>query len=203
MSDDPVGDLFEKSLLAHSEMLVGHKKPWYAPGEIDLDNLQDHLSPEDWKEIHDEMRAQNESKNDRAIAIIYAALLEDRLKWLIERVFIETLTNKQRKFFFDGAGPLSSALAKVKFLHALGIIPLILSEEIEELLGIRNKFAHSIRKVYFSDDAIHKLCMGLKKYSGGSLMSQKNGRLVYALTAMSALSLLILVGQRAPLKTKP
>ncbi len=124
--------------------------------------LRDHLTPDDWKSMYRAIAEQVEQKNDRGVAITCASMVEDRLKWVLERNVMEGVPASSRKFVLGGSGPLQSYAAKVEVGCCFGIVPLSLREELRLIGKIRNKFAHSFRQVRFTDPEITVLCNKLR-----------------------------------------
>lgn len=128
------------------------------PLNWDGTSIKDHLIPEDWKSLNDEIAAQVEQKNDRGVAIVLASMVEDRLRWLIETKFVDGLSENKKNWIFNGTGPLSSFVAKTEVAFALGLIQEAVRNELKLIGRIRNKFAHEFRPVRFTDPEITKLC---------------------------------------------
>jgi hypothetical protein len=124
------------------------------PINWDGTTIKDHLTPEDWKSLDQEISEQLKQKDDRGTAIICASMVEDRLRWLLETKFIDGLSETKRDRIFAGYGPLSSFAAKTDIAFALGLVKEEVREQLQLIGQIRNKFAHNFRRVRFSDPNI-------------------------------------------------
>jgi len=85
-------------------------------------DIADHLSAADWQSHNAEVTKYIEQHNDRGVAITSMSMVEDRLKWMIERSFIANLSDKRRKWIFGEKGPLGSFESRVQLAYAIGLI---------------------------------------------------------------------------------
>jgi DNA-binding MltR family transcriptional regulator len=182
------------------------------PINWDGTTIKDHLTPEDWKSLDQEISEQLSQKDDRGTAIICASMVEDRLRWLLETQFIVGLSETRRDRIFTGYGPLASFAAKTEVAFALGLVKEELREQLQLIGQIRNKFAHNFRRVRFSDHNIAELCGKLRKFDIEGLPIKEEFqelRVVYGrvcflvMTALFATGQMILASRGAQPATSP
>ena len=99
-------------------------------------------------------------ESDRGAAILAAAQFEE---WLRERItsrFVKISKTLDKKLF-DGFGPLSTFAAKIDIAYALELYGEDIRKGLHTIKHNRNKFAHTSKPLYFSDNAISELCCKL------------------------------------------
>ncbi|RED31830.1 mannitol repressor [Rhodopseudomonas thermotolerans] len=160
-------------------------------------SISDHLSEADWKSLDQEITEQLKLKNDRGVAITFASMLEDRLRWLIETQFIENLSEKRKASLFKGQGPLSTFSAKTEVAFALGLVKPEVRDQLIIIAQIRNKFAHGFKSVRFTDTNISELCKRLKTFDPPSSEAKADLREVYGLACLVCMVALFATGQLA------
>lgn len=97
-------------------------------------------------------------ESDRGCALLAVSYLENELKDAIKAKLVD---DKQAcKYIFDTT--LSTFNSKINIAYLLGIISSKQKENIITLKHIRNKFAHSYKKIEFNTQAIVELCDKLK-----------------------------------------
>ena len=160
-------------------------------------NIRDHLTEDQWKSLSKELAEHLDQRNDRAVAVSYQAMVEDRLRWLIEQKFIQELSNKEKKKLFEGGGPLSANSSKIEIAYALGLIPMHFRKELELIGRIRNKFAHRFLPIRFADPEIMQLCDLLRAFDEGEPPpSMSNDPMIrYAAHCFLAMMALFAIGQ--------
>jgi DNA-binding MltR family transcriptional regulator len=165
-------------------------------------SIKDHLTPDDWKSFYVEFREQFYKRNDRAFAITCASMIEERLRWLIETKFISDLSISKRKWIFRGAGPLATFVGKVEVAFALGLIQDHLRRELLLIGRIRNKFAHSFRKVRFSNLEIAKLCDRLREFDK-DMPKENDPMKLYGQSCFLSMMVLFMSARAVPGSTQP
>jgi DNA-binding MltR family transcriptional regulator len=119
---------------------------WYWWGDI---------APEDRTIIQELI----DEKTDRGAAIVAMAILDERLKTLLEHHFIKD-ENLEKHLFGLDRPPLGTLAGKIHVLYALGIISSVTHGDLIAMSRIRNEFAHySLRK--FDTPEIAKQCKKL------------------------------------------
>ena len=114
------------------------------------------LSLDDFDVIKCEVMTQT----DRGAAVLAASLLDEHLKWAIDRTFVE-LTNKDTKTIFAGTGPLATFKARTDIAFALGLIDRNCRIELGAVAQIRNRFAHRVEVITFDNPQVAEICARL------------------------------------------
>lgn len=166
-----------------------------APLNWDGTSIRDHLTEQDWKSYDAEISEQIDRKNDRAVAIISAAMVEDRLQWLIEAKFIAGLSSTRRERLFGGFGPLATFSSKIEIAYALGVIGEQVHGQLRQIGRIRNKFAHEFRRLRFADPEIAKLIDELRQYDRDKWANETNPMRIYHLACLICMTTLFATGQ--------
>lgn len=99
-------------------------------------------------------------------AIVYSSLLEEHLKLGLS-VKMTNINRSIEQTLFEGYGPLSTLNSKIDIAFALGILPEALFKNAHIIRKIRNKFAHSTKKLNFESETVIKLCKKLSTYAEG------------------------------------
>lgn len=99
--------------------------------------------------------AQDHETNDRAIAIVCMAHIEDALAELI-RLNLESYNDDMDDSLFSagGSAPLSTFKNKVVIAEAMGIIYPEFSKDLLRMAKIRNEFAHKLRVDGFDHELV-------------------------------------------------
>jgi DNA-binding MltR family transcriptional regulator len=129
-------------------------------------------NPEDSKIYYADMaavRSELQSQSDRGAAIVGVALLDDKLRTILEFAFPNPLSKRQTKGLFGPTAPLGSYDAKVRLASALGLFADDLVHDLNILGRVRNKFAHDLSIREFADPAIAPFCELLNGYRIESL----------------------------------
>jgi hypothetical protein len=105
-------------------------------------------------------------EEDRALAIVAAALVEDAVESLLEEGWY-------RKEFRDVgdhklSGTSGSFAAKIKDCFALGLIGPRTRDQLDCIREIRNAFAHAGLLIEFDDEAVVEACDVLPEMKSGS-----------------------------------
>lgn len=99
-------------------------------------------------------------ETDRGLALVGAAVIDDKLRATLEAFFVEGATGT--KLLDGGDAPLSTFSARTDTCLALGLIDTFEHGEISLLRKIRNKFAHGLHGTTFQSEPIRGYCSGLK-----------------------------------------
>ena len=95
-----------------------------------------------------------EQESDRAIAIIAACLLDTALEELIRMFYI-----KERGVgnLFKDDHILRGFFTKISIAYFSGLIPQVLYHDLKLICQIRNRFAHTLTDLDFTDESISRL----------------------------------------------
>ncbi|OGO66541.1 MAG: hypothetical protein A2030_01565 [Chloroflexi bacterium RBG_19FT_COMBO_50_10] len=102
-----------------------------------------------------------QKESDRGAALLGAAMIDDCLREIIVGYLIE------KKDVVDdlvdgGYAPISTFSARAKIIYGLGLISQCEYFNLNTIRVVRNKFAHKLGGLSFSDIEIVKLCRNLK-----------------------------------------
>lgn len=103
--------------------------------------------------------AELQQESDRGLALVAAALIDEKLGETLAAFFCETY--KASRLLSDGNAPLGSFSARIQLCHALGLIDAFEHSEIELLRKVRNEFAHARHGMSFKNTRIVGLCATL------------------------------------------
>ena len=99
--------------------------------------------------------------DDRAAAIMYAAMLERSLELALMSRFVSDQEMKNMVFSYQNDGPLSTYNSKVLIGYAIGLYGKEMMKDMKLILSIRNAFAHAQVHVDFNTDAIVIACSAM------------------------------------------
>lgn len=142
------------------------------------------LNPERFRSI----LAEIESGDDRSVAIVWSAMVEDSLQAAIQRR-MRPLSADEIDRLFDGQGPLSTFSAKIMVAYAVSAIGSEQKRALTNIKEIRNAFAH-IPDSSFKTKEISDVCLQLGEYIKFAMPTHDNGlylceaRYCYALTCV-------------------
>jgi DNA-binding MltR family transcriptional regulator len=148
------------------------------------------MSGEDLETIRKEILEQN----DRGAAITAFAFLDETLCRAIKGKFIP-LSNSKTKAILSGAGPLGTFEARVAIAYALDPLTDNMSSEMKLIARIRNKFAHRMQPILFSDREVMELCdeMPSGKFEDDDESWTRDPRNKYVSACMLLISVLALM----------
>lgn len=106
------------------------------------------------------LKQEFKGSSDRAAAIIGGAFLEDYLEIMLQYYFIED--KKHDSMIFEGNGPLSTFSAKISLCYRIGLISKGEYATLETVRAIRNRFAHELSFLNFSDQSIAAKCKNIE-----------------------------------------
>jgi hypothetical protein len=114
------------------------------------------FTDQDMKLIGEEVRG----ASDRAMALIYAAMLDTVIEGCLKQRMIE-LSSTESEQLFRGLAPLSSFSAKINVSYAFRVFGAKTKRELNFIREIRNGFAHAQRSLRFSTKELSELCAAL------------------------------------------
>lgn len=100
-----------------------------------------------------------QSESDRGLALVGAALIDEKLKETLRTFFVEG--KAAGKLLDQGNAPLGSMSTRTDACHALGLIDDYEQSEIDLIRKVRNEFAHAIHGLSFKDNRVAGLCSSL------------------------------------------
>ena len=114
-----------------------------------------------------------QNETDRGAAILAAAMLDQKLKTVLQDYLIE---GKSTDFLFKGPNaPLGSFSSRQHLAYSLGLISEYEYNDCEIVRKIRNDFAHKFELEFsFNDKRISDLCLNLRASTPGDRESFKN-----------------------------
>jgi DNA-binding MltR family transcriptional regulator len=98
-------------------------------------------------------------------AIIFTSLLEEHLRAAMA-VKMDKMNSRMEKILFEGYGPLASLRSKIDVALALGILTDNQYKNAHNIRKVRNKFAHTPKKLNFETPTIAEICKRLSTYDG-------------------------------------
>jgi DNA-binding MltR family transcriptional regulator len=101
------------------------------------------------------------SESDRSLAIVAAAIVDDRLGWAIRRR-MPYHNEKAAEDLFGGDRPLAGPATRARLALLMGLCSELTYRDLLTINKIRNKFAHKPSSLTFKDTDIAKECMRLK-----------------------------------------
>jgi len=119
-------------------------------------------------------------ESDRGSVIVAAALLEDDIGELLQKVIkSHNISTKHIKDMFGLSGPLSSFSSKILICFGFGFISKEIFDDLTKIRKLRNKFAHSSEKVDFLSADIEdhvatiNCCIDASKHFEGSMFKSR------------------------------
>jgi hypothetical protein len=109
---------------------------------------------EDLNAIFVELR---EERNDRAVALIAACLVEDALEAAIATK-CQHLNSDDHNRLFGADAPLGTLSSRIKMAYALGLCTREEQRNLDSMRVIRNAFAHVTRPLHFSTPVVTAVC---------------------------------------------
>lgn len=97
-----------------------------------------------------------EHNSDRGLALICASIIDQILKSLLKSFLVKT--DKIDKDLFKGSQPLSGFEEKKQMAYYLGLISDNELSNITYIQRVRNKFAHEITDISFTNNDIKNIC---------------------------------------------
>jgi hypothetical protein len=113
------------------------------------------------------------------------------LTHLLKKRMIGGSGQMSRLFDYRHRGPLSSFSAKIEIAYSTGLIPMGKRRDLHNLREIRNKFAHHIEPLDFSDPEIADCCKNLTTLPKAFKDGQVVGRGRY-MVSIASLALILL-----------
>lgn len=142
---------------------------------------------------HVEVLKELETQSDRAVGIVGPALVDARLRYALELIFVKNLPKASLKDIFEGPrSPLGSYWGRIQVAHALGVIGDLTKRDLEVIGTIRNKFAHKLKYKGFDHEDIAPLCakLALADYVIGGAIPPSDARTRFIAAIINALHFL-------------
>ena len=115
----------------------------YAKGELDEDHLR-------------ALEGELYGTNDRAVVILYAALVENALQRLIANGMRKDINSADRRELFETFERV------ISLAFALNLVGSVSRKDLDLIRFIRNQFAHSPRPLHFKVPEVIAACAALK-----------------------------------------
>jgi DNA-binding MltR family transcriptional regulator len=109
-----------------------------------------------------------ESRSDRATAIVASAILEERLSSAITSRLQKD--EKALSRLFKYSGPLGTFSSKIDLGYLMGLYGKEIYCDLNTIREIRNEFAHSLRTSGFKSQRVNDLCKNLKAFERNFLI---------------------------------
>jgi DNA-binding MltR family transcriptional regulator len=106
-----------------------------------------------------EFRATLTPETDRGCALMAAAYLDDQLRELLSKCFIDD--SKAIGEYFSNSGPLGTFSSRIESAYLLGAISSSVRRDLHLIRKIRNDFGHNPKPIGFDDEAISNRCKEL------------------------------------------
>ena len=100
--------------------------------------------------------------DDRAAALILAAILDNLLEMAIEVNLVALSDQRRAALFRSSEAPLSTFSAKIAIAHALGVYGEDFRRQIDKMRTIRNAFAHAMLPISFDEPVVLEECRKLE-----------------------------------------
>jgi hypothetical protein len=103
--------------------------------------------------------------NDRASAVLGAAMVE-RLLIILAQTKMRMLSKTESDaLFFDRGAPLQSFSARIEIAYAIEAITKEEKQHLDEIRRIRNVFAHALRPITFENALVISACVRLPNFT--------------------------------------
>ena len=100
------------------------------------------------------------NETDRACAVLARALLEEQLRRLFERLFVEGIRAKN---LLEGQGPLATFSGRILLAQGLGLLSGYETADLNQVRAIGNKFAHELdHELSFDAQSIRDRALALQ-----------------------------------------
>lgn len=107
-----------------------------------------------------EFRKTLTTESDRAAALMAAAYIDEQLKSLLKKFFVND--PKIADNLLKSSGALGSFSARIDMVFSLGLLPKNIRDDLELIRRIRNDFAHTAKPLTFECEPIKSRCFMLK-----------------------------------------
>jgi len=114
-------------------------------------------------------------ETDRGVALVCAAYLDEELRALLEKTFVN-VPNTVGKLF-EGTGPLATFSSRIDLTFAVGLLSGESHRALHLIRKVRNEFAHEHRQESFLDQDISARCQELIALN--PFVDEKNPRKLY------------------------
>lgn len=162
---------FQKSVFASPRQMVASKKKRSSDPSAALRSLL--VEPGTTDDIWDDLLGSIEldpsrriaralagrpKYDDRAAALVFAAMLEHAIQIAIQVSFKSKGPQVEALFSYQSQGPLAHFASKVKIGHAMGLFGEEMRGDLDTIVIIRNVFAHARIHVDFKHEAVMAAC---------------------------------------------
>jgi DNA-binding MltR family transcriptional regulator len=103
-----------------------------------------------------------QSESDRATAILGAALLDEKLRQLLEAFFVDD--QEQTRLLLDNEQPIGPFGARIRLSYCLGLLPAEDQVKLVLIKDIRNRFAHQLHGLTFASLGVAAHCEKLRGF---------------------------------------
>jgi DNA-binding MltR family transcriptional regulator len=111
---------------------------------------------EDWNAFSEELH----KESDRAAAVLGAAFLDALLEDLLRTFFVDDAAETGPLFTPDG--PAGAFGARIRLAYGLGLLAREEYQDLRIVQKVRNRFAHELHGLTFSDQSIADQCRSLR-----------------------------------------
>ena len=115
---------------------------------------------------------EQQSTDDRTIAIIAASYLDELLEHILVSFMVDDEKEMKRLVSFDG--PMGTYSSRTTSAYCLGLIPSTVRDDLRTVGKIRNKFAHQL-EASFDVEPIRAWCFSLKWHEFSMMMKPPEG----------------------------
>ncbi len=129
--------------------------------------------------------AELQRETDRGLALVGAALLDEKLTQTLRSFFCEE--KSAESLLDDGDAPLGTFSSRTELCFALGLIDEFEYQEINLIRKVRNEFAHAKHGTTFQTEKIKSFCSNLKSHlpeGAGHPTKDPRFRLINSIVAM-------------------
>jgi hypothetical protein len=141
------------------------------------------------------------TQTDRGAAIVAAAIVEEYLTTVIKGRLILTKAIEERIFSADRRGFASEFGAKLDLGYCLGIIRKEIYDDLRLIAKIRNRFAHSVDPLRFTDEKITGWCRSITTLGPDPLEFEPRYRYMTACVFIIGLLSAVVVAKKLRVKT--
>lgn len=124
------------------------------------------------------------AETDRGVALVCAAYLDEELRALLEKTFVD-VPNTVGKLF-EGTGPLATFSARIGLAFATGLLRGESHRALRLICKIRNDFAHEYGETSFVDQDISARCRELIPLN--PFVDEKDPRKLYIRAVLTVLA---------------
>ncbi len=124
------------------------------------------------------------AETDRGVALVCAAYLDEELRALLEKTFVD-VPNTVGKLF-EGTGPVATFSSRIDLAFATGLLSVESHRALQLIRKIRNDFAHEYGERSFRDQDISARCRELMPLN--PFVDEKDPRNLYIRAVLTVLA---------------